>query len=190
MPITLIVGPMFAGKTTHLIKNYNHLSDDEKTKAIFVKYSGDNRYSSDDVVITHDNLSAKCKTISGDCISKIYDILRDHDYIFIDEIQFFQNVEILEELANESLHQSSPKHIYLSGLNGTYCKTAFANMNLLYPIADNIIHVRGMCNHCSNEKSSYSFKKVSKPGDGIVDIGGADKYLAVCRKCFIQLSKD
>ena len=51
--INLILGPMFSGKSTELIKNirkYTH----KKKKTIIVKYSFDNRYSMLESVVTHD----------------------------------------------------------------------------------------------------------------------------------------
>lgn len=51
--ISLIMGPMFSGKTSELIKRVSRESQYRLKKSILIKYSKDNRYSCDSV-LTHD----------------------------------------------------------------------------------------------------------------------------------------
>jgi thymidine kinase len=51
--LKLIIGPMFSGKSTeliHTVKRYKY----KNKKTILVKFDMDNRYSSEDKVVTHD----------------------------------------------------------------------------------------------------------------------------------------
>ena len=50
--IQLILGPMFAGKTTELIRRLNRYKIAQK-KVLFIKYKKDTRYS-EDCMSTHD----------------------------------------------------------------------------------------------------------------------------------------
>ncbi len=51
--LKLIIGPMFSGKSTELISTVKRYKYKNK-KTILVKYDKDNRYSSEDKVVTHD----------------------------------------------------------------------------------------------------------------------------------------
>lgn len=75
------MGPMFAGKSTELLRRVHRLEISGK-KCLNVKYSNDNRYSND-CISTHDNktqLAISCKLLS-----EMQDIWRDFDVIGIDE---------------------------------------------------------------------------------------------------------
>jgi thymidine kinase len=50
--IEMIMGPMFAGKSTELLRRIKRLEISGK-KCISIKYSGDNRYSNE-CISTHD----------------------------------------------------------------------------------------------------------------------------------------
>jgi thymidine kinase len=59
------MGPMFAGKSTELLRRVNRLEISGK-KCLNIKYSNDNRYSAD-CISTHDNktqLAISCKQLS------------------------------------------------------------------------------------------------------------------------------
>ena len=87
--ITLIMGPMFSGKTTSLIntiKRYNW----QNKKAVLVKYTMDNRYSSESKIITHDKLEAPA--LNCQKLTDILTTLKEYDVIGIDEGQFFLDV--------------------------------------------------------------------------------------------------
>lgn len=51
--LTMILGPMFSGKSTELIYTVNRYKHKNK-KTVLVKYGEDTRYGDDDKVITHD----------------------------------------------------------------------------------------------------------------------------------------
>lgn len=51
--LKLIIGPMFSGKSTELINTVKRYKYKNK-KTILVKFDQDNRYSSEDKVVTHD----------------------------------------------------------------------------------------------------------------------------------------
>jgi thymidine kinase len=51
--IHLICGPMFAGKSSELMKRVRRLMH-MKLRILVINYVNDNRYSSDQVITTHD----------------------------------------------------------------------------------------------------------------------------------------
>lgn len=51
--ITLIVGPMFSGKSTKLMKHIN-ICRLQKRTTVVVKFDMDKRYSNENKLVTHD----------------------------------------------------------------------------------------------------------------------------------------
>lgn len=84
--IDLVIGPMFAGKTTELIRRVRRNVAASK-KCLLVKYKGDNRYTEDPVLSTHDNIHMAAKAVST--LVEVSNSVWHYDVIAIDEGQFF-----------------------------------------------------------------------------------------------------
>jgi|SRR5437773_9340078 thymidine kinase len=81
----IITGPMFAGKTTALIREYNNINPFRKI--LVFKPQMDNRYSSSEIV-SHNKKRIKAEIISHP--SEIEDLLTPKiNDIIIDELHFF-----------------------------------------------------------------------------------------------------
>ena len=95
--IILIIGPMFSGKSTKLMKHMN-ISKLQKKSAMVVKYDRDNRYSNENKLVTHDRYNyffysrIEFPAISANKISDVYDELLPYEVIGIDEGQFYDDV--------------------------------------------------------------------------------------------------
>ena len=97
--LILIIGPMFSGKTTELMRLMNNYETTKKKTKIF-KYSKDNRYSEENIC-THDLTMKKATNILElDQITN--DLIEPYDVIGVDEIQFFERTL---EFANRILNQ-------------------------------------------------------------------------------------
>ena len=87
--LELIVGNMFSGKTSELIRRITREKSINK-KILVVNYFKDNRYSTDSVV-SHDNL--KVASLKLETLSSITEhLVNDYDSFFIDEAQFFPDL--------------------------------------------------------------------------------------------------
>ena len=84
--IDLVIGPMFSGKTTELIRRVRRYVAASK-KCLLVKYKGDNRYTEDPVLSTHDHSHMAAKAVSA--LVEISNAAWHYDVIAIDEGQFF-----------------------------------------------------------------------------------------------------
>ena len=51
--VELIIGPMFSGKSTELMRKVKRYTIAQK-KCLVVNYAKDNRYSTENVIATHD----------------------------------------------------------------------------------------------------------------------------------------
>ena len=93
-----IVGAMFAGKTSELLKRILWAKHQNK-KIIVIKPSIDNRYSNEKI-ITHNDLSHECYAMN-DWKSALRDFnfnKKNVDVVFLDEIQFMNTQETLNNV--------------------------------------------------------------------------------------------
>ena len=98
--IHLILGPMYSGKTSELVRRYRRYSVAGK-KCLLVKHEHDTRYD-EKMLCTHDSH----KVDAQGCL-RLSDLDFDHreyDVICIDEIQFYaDNLEFTEKMANQGI---------------------------------------------------------------------------------------
>ena len=159
--LKLFMGPMYAGKTTHLIDTCKFVNDSK----IVVKHKSDVRYQLNNIV-SHDNNHIGCFSINT--LKEVYELpdFDTKDNILVDEAQFFQDLyEVVIDLVN-----NCGKKVFLFGLDGD-------------PFADSIEKLAGKCYLC--ERPSILSKRIVKD-DSQVLVGGADIYQPVCRYHFLN----
>ncbi len=119
--ITLIIGPMFSGKTTELLRRLNRDSIAGK-KVILIRNNIDKR-----VILTHDNMSFnRVKVIISDNLSEMD--VSYYDVIGIDEGQFFDDLIAANQWANKG------KNIIIAGLDATSEQKPFGKISRYYTI--------------------------------------------------------
>jgi thymidine kinase len=169
--INLILGCMYSGKTTELIRRYNRYTLGNK-KCIMIKYKGDIRYDENNV-ITHNGVKVKsfvCYKLEE--FHKYYD---EYDVICIDEIQFYEDGDMYCDLWAEK------KIIEACGLNGTFERKQFPIISKLIPLVYDICFLRAVCKENGND-AIYS-KRIGNNKE-IQLIGGEDLYIAVDRDTY------
>lgn len=183
--LTTIVGPMFSGKTTELLR----IMDREliaKRNSLLFKPKIDNRYS-EESVINHNGFGKEA-VIAEDAqhILEVFSNINAEKKvinIFIDEIQFFASdiLKIIEEIRQLGVN------VYVSGLNQTYKGEPFPfkdnnnHIGYLMAISDYVISIDAVCNVCGN-KATKTYRLGSDTETVIV--GGPDKYQARCVNCW------
>ena len=175
----LILGCMFSGKTSELIRRYNRYSIGGK-KCLMIKYKNDNRYDSE-MVVTHDNI--KANAIVCEFLYEADEIIKDYDVICIDEVQFYKDANIFcDKWAHEN------KIIEACGLNGTFDRKPFPMISLLIPLAEDITFYKAICKETGNDAvySKLNFELDSNNKNNNEIIGGSEKYTAVDRKTFFK----
>lgn len=180
-----IVGPMFSGKTTELLR----LMDREliaMRNSILFKPQIDNRYSEEDV-LNHNGIGRKAINAgnSHDILDKVVELNKQDplENIFIDEIQFFNSeiIEVIEKINCLGID------VYTCGLNQTFKGDPFPfkdgkkDIGYLMAISDQIISLDAVCNVCG-EKATKTYRTGTE--EATVIVGGQDKYQARCKKCW------
>jgi len=145
-----------------------------KHQCIVIKYSRDTRYTADDEAATHDMITIRAKPCAS--LEEVEDVVKDYNVIGIDEGQFFSTVvEFAEKMANLG------KIVIVACLDGTFQRKPFGRVLELIPVAESVTKLNSVCMRCYNEAA---FTKRLGSETEVEIIGGADKYIAVCRRCF------
>jgi thymidine kinase len=172
--LELVIGNMFSGKSSELIRRINREKSIQK-KILVVNFIGDNRYSTNSIA-THDNTK-----INSLKLAKLSDIppnmVKQYDSFFIDEGQFFPDLYTFVK----NLVDIECKHVVVSGLDGDSNRQPFGDIIKLIPISDTVDKLTAYCNKCNNGTLAPFTKKIST-NTNLIDIGGIDKYIPVCRK--------
>lgn len=173
MSLTLILGPMFSGKSTKMLEYYRKYS--LKYNCLLLNHSLDKRYSKKDKLFTHDMICENCIFINK--INDIFNLkeYKDSNVIFIDEGQFFEDILLVNNIINDN------KIVFVSGLKGDFKNNIFGNLLKLVPICDDLIMLKSICSECKVYNDGIFSKKIHK-NNSITDVGSTDKYIPVCRK--------
>lgn len=193
--IQLILGPMFSGKSTELLRRVKRHVLANNTCAL-ISYIKNTRYDSMEssdigtyaltpmsttngcTVVTHDYISHKSYGTENlqtfqERMGNEFSIL---DVIGIDEGQFFPDVvEYAEKWANLG------KMVIVSALDGTFQRKSFNTILELIPLAESVLKLTSICHFCK-EEAAFTLRIGNE--QQIEIIGGKDKYRAVCRSCY------
>jgi len=175
MPLDLITGPMFAGKSTELLRRLRRFEHAGRV-CVLVKWKGDSRYTDgEEEVVTHD--MHRRIAMSASTLSEVFASLCSADVVGIDEGQFFSDiVEAACELART-------KVVIVSCLDGTFEQEPFPNVARLVSKADTITKLSAVCTAC---KRDAPFTRRKGAASQLITIGGAELYVPCCRECLLQ----
>lgn len=191
MSLTVFCGGMYSFKTGSLLREVTFYSDLSRERCtLIINHSLDNR-NIKNVVSSHSSiykgLSDKVDAISSPTLLDI-DVSK-YKIIACDEAQFFDDL-----VPAVKLWLSMGKHIICAGLDGNSDMNKFGHISELVHLADRFEKLRAVCVVCMNETLAKGevitpcntvpapFTKKIVQGGGEIDIGGSDKYIAVCRK--------
>jgi thymidine kinase len=167
--LNLIIGPMFSGKTTELLRIAKRL-ESINLKVLLLNYHEDTRYSSTEMS-THDKNGLPC-TFIKDLENVDYE---NYDIICINEAQFFKNlVKFCKDVLNKQ------KTLYISGLDGDYKQEKFGEILDLVPLADKITKLHAFCTLCKNGTPAFFTKRVCESQEQ--KLIGTNEHIPVCRK--------
>ncbi len=171
-----IVGAMFAGKTSELLKRILWAKHQNK-KFFVLKPSLDNRFS-EEKIVTHNNLTHDCYAMKNwNDANLTIDLANNHyDIIFLDEIQFMDTQETIinvEKILEKGID------VICAGLDQDSRGKPWETSSLLLGLSDKIIKIYGFCNVCGME-ATKTYRKVG--GGERTKVGDSNIYEPRCLK--------
>lgn len=175
--LKLIVGSMFSGKTTALIREIerhsvvtsdiliiNHSLDSQRTHCL-------------SVIETH--CGEKRDAVS---LTRLSDVLTMEQYassevVAIDEGQFFEDLDTFLEAELER----TDKTFIVAGLNGDFRKRPFGKMLQLVPLADEIEKLSAYCTLCRDSTPAHFTRRIAQTSQQVL-VGRKELYIPVCRR--------
>lgn len=174
MSIELVIGPMFSGKTSELMRRVKRWTMAGK-QCVVVRYLNDNRYTRQELISSHDQEFMAAVPATDPRL--LLPTLLEADVIALDEAQFMAGiVELCDELANAG------KTVIVAALDADYRREPFASIVALVAKAERVTKLDAIC-CCCYGAASFS-RRIDATNSVLEDIGGAEKYVSCCRACF------
>lgn len=124
-----------------------------------------------------------------------------YSHLLVDEAAFYPDlVEVVIRWVDVD-----KKHVIVAGLDGDYKRQPFGDLLPLVPHCDSIVKLTGWCSPCltkglrvpsiftqkiAGRDKSEEHKHSATSSEVVnIDVGGKDKYVAVCRECYLIIDK-
>ena len=178
MSLRVIVGPMFAGKTSEIqsvVRRYACLGK----SVLVLKPDNDNRYETDIIaIINHDKVEIPARAVGR---RSLMDVLAWPEFaaataIVVDEAQFF--VDCLIPFVRAAVDRAG-KHVVVVGLDGDAEQRPFGDVE----------KKTALCRSCGDGTPAI-FTRALAVRDAQVAVGGAEMYEPVCRKHYTSNTSD
>lgn len=184
MSLRVVVGPMFAGKTSEIqriVRRYGRLG----RSVLVLTADIDNRYATN-AIVNHDQavLPARAVAVRGGLMEVLgWPSFSEATAIVVDEAQFF--VDCLIPFVREAVDRHG-KHVVVVGLDSDAEQRPFGDVLALMAHADEIQKLTALCLRCGDGTAAIFTRRVraAASGSGPVEVGGADLYEPVCRRHF------
>ena len=198
----IFFGPMFSGKTSKLLHRLTTCAD-VGLNVLYINHADDNRGTEkqDSHVTTHNSqfngTSDKIRKIKSSSLNNLD--VSNYDVIGVDEGQFFP--DIVEAVRKWILKYK--KHVFIASLDGDANIQTFGRVHELICLCSpkGLYKLEAKCMNCLDQgmeerqlhfvPAGFSFRKEKKEdGSDQKDVGGVDKYMALCLKCHQELSSE
>lgn len=185
MSITLIIGPMFCGKTTELLRLIDRKRIGNKN-CVIIKHKIDDRFTSANSIVTHSEFNYdKCPIIYHEHLLNrkfIKYIISNFDVVGIDEGFFFKGIySFCNKLANKGIE------VIVSSLESSYKQKLFKEIGKLIATSEKVIKLTAICMHCNNADAPFNIRMIHS--NKKILVGGSNIYQSVCRKCLGKFKK-
>jgi len=168
--ITLLLGPMFSGKSSILLSEIEKATI-AKIPCCIIRPKTDTRK-----FFTH--TKREYQNVDNYNVDDLKDVpAAKYGVICVDESQFFNSLLPSLEWANQGAR------VFISSLNGDRHQKEWKTTQEMIPLVDEIIFLKAVCSRCGSYEASFSYK-VHDTSTSQVDIGGsAESFIAICREC-------
>jgi thymidine kinase len=173
MPVHVILGPMFSGKSQRL-------------QDIAHRYSSIGRRV---LLITHPYARSEYPNTTP--VTHVYaawltevemETIDNYDIIMIDEAQFYEGLIEFVTWAAET----KDKIVYVSGLDGDYRRKRFGDILNCIPLCDTVERLTAFCTKCANGTPGLFTSRKDTTITAKIMPGGEDAYTTLCRRCYLS----
>ncbi len=191
----VVLGPMFSGKTTELIRLHARCVASGISRCA-VNHTLDTRYGVDGIT-SHGFAGmgkggeTETETTTVPCIRATqlaevwhnpahpqYMEMRRARVLLINEAQFFAD---LRDTVQDMVEQGR-KRVVVFGLDGDFQRQRFGPILALIPLCDGVFKLRGTCHLCPRP-ALFSARISSETAQTVI---GSDNYQPMCRGCFVM----
>jgi thymidine kinase len=184
MSLELLIGPMFAGKSSaiqSIIRRHQALG----WNVFVVTNSIDTRYTTEPAIVNHDKVMMPARATNN-----LMTLVDDPEYVLsrlvvIEEAQFFPD---LVPFVLQTVDKCG-KHVVVVGLDGDAERRPFGHVLDLVPHSDRVTKLTAMCKMCKDGTPAiFTFASredaVVAANEGQPCVGADEKYVPLCRKHF------
>ena len=176
--LEIILGPMWSGKTSALLKIYRQYSFC-KSRVCVINYKADDRYS-ETMLSTHDKEMIPC--VMGFSMEEIMKThkseIENSDVILVNEGQFFSDIVPF----TINMVEEEGKKVYICGLDGDFQRNKIGNLLDLIPMCDKMSKLHSLCSMCKNGTlAPFTFRSTCETEQVLI---GNDIYMPLCRSCY------
>ena len=180
--LELIIGPMYAGKSTELLRHIDKFSYLKK-KILVINHKFNNRYNSINVTTHNGRIYNECIIVNKleEVLINYSEKFNDAEVIIIDELQFYDDaLKYIPEWCDEK-----KKYVVASGLSGNAKRAPIGDVLKLIAHANKVHTLSALCSKCCDGTPAIFSKKIINDEENIL-VGSDDIYIAVCRKHFLN----
>ena len=175
MPLEIVVGPMFSGKSTYAL-SYVRRQRSIGKNVLIIKPNIDNRYSANNLV-THDKEQIPCMIWDVDQpLVPTLNTFLQADCIVIEEGQFFVGLKKFVLYLLQVYH----KNILIVGLDGDARQNPFGEILDCIPWSSKLTKLNAFCSVCKDGTLAPFTRRINLQDKEQIVVGGADVYSAVC----------
>jgi thymidine kinase len=185
MSLELLIGPMFAGKSS-AIQSIVRRHQSMGWSVFVVTNAMDTRYSDAPAVVNHDKIA-----IPAIAVKELLPLLTHSEYarsrlVVIEEAQFFP--DLLEFV--RAVVDRDGKNCVVVGLDGDAERRPFGRVLDLVPHCDRVTKLTSMCKHCRDGTPAlFTFaagaQAAAANAEGVPCVGSDDLYIPLCRKHYL-----
>ncbi|MBP9670555.1 hypothetical protein KBD75_04100 [Candidatus Woesebacteria bacterium] len=170
--LTAIYGPMFSGKTTYLIQQF-----DRGASTVVFKPDLDERYTKKPLVVSHNQEMIPAVLVNHLKPEEMKALVADFKVVMIDEVNFFHEslIGVIKQFLSEG------RDVYVAGLYQDSERNLWGPMTALIELADKKVEVTARCDGDNGQCKSpavLTYRKIPKVEQ--VRVAGADEYGATC----------
>jgi thymidine kinase len=180
MSLELILGPMFAGKSSYILSSLRRY-EAIGWQVLCITSTLDTRYEENAIHSHNHERHAAISTL------ELLPLRETNKYkearlLIIEEAQFFSDLYSFVETAVEQ----HGKDVIVVGLDGDSERRPFGKILNLIPLCDKVTKLTAMCKRCETPTDAiFTYRKNSDKG--VISIGTEAEYEALCRVHYTRL---